>query len=48
MSRKHLQKYVDECAFRLNGKGREMNEVFADVVQRTTDGRHLPCKELIT
>ncbi len=47
MSKKHLQKYVDECAFRLNRKGQAMKEVFAGVVQRTTDGQPLPYKELI-
>ena len=47
MSAKHLQKYVDECAFRLNRKGNEMLEVFADVVKNATDGKQLPYKELI-
>jgi transposase-like protein len=47
MSPKHLQKYVDECAFRLNRKGQEMHAVFADMVARTTDGQRLPYKELI-
>ena len=47
MSRKHLQKYVDECAFRLNRKGNEMLEVFSDVVQNATDAKQLPYKQLI-
>ncbi len=47
MSPKHLQKYVDECAFRLNRRGEQMNAVFADVVERATDGKQLPYKELI-
>jgi len=47
MSKKHLQKYVDEFAFRLNRKDQPMNTVFVDVVERATDGQHLPYKELI-
>lgn len=49
MSPKHLQKYVDECAFRLNLKSQEMEfpQVFAQTVTRAADGKHLPYKELI-
>jgi transposase-like protein len=47
MSRKHLQKYVDECAYRLNRRGQGMNIVFADVVGGATDGQHLGYKALI-
>jgi len=49
MSKKHLQKYVDECAFRLNLKSQEMEfpQVFAQTVTRAADGQHLPYKELI-
>jgi len=47
MSKKHLQKYVDECASRLNRKGQPMKDVFASVVQGTTDGKRLPYKQLI-
>ncbi|MGA2540969.1 MAG: IS1595 family transposase [Verrucomicrobiota bacterium] len=47
MSKKHLQKYVDECAYRLNQKGQPTKAVFADVVQGTTDGKQLPYKQLI-
>jgi transposase-like protein len=47
MSKKHLQKYVDECAYRLNHKGKPMNDVFASVVQGSTDGKQLPYKQLI-
>jgi transposase-like protein len=46
MSKRHLQKYVDECAYRLNRKGQPMKEVFASVVQGTTDGHPLPYKQL--
>jgi hypothetical protein len=37
MSKKHLRKYVDECAYRLNRKGQELKDRIADVVQDTTD-----------
>ena len=47
MSKKHLQRYVDECAYRLNRRGQTMNMVFTDVVQGTTDGQHLGYKALI-
>jgi transposase-like protein len=47
MSRKHLPKYVDEFAFRLNRKDQVLHERFADVVLGTTDNRQLPYKELI-
>lgn len=49
MSRKHLQKYVDECAFRVNLKAQEADfqQVFAATVTRATDGQPLPYKELI-
>jgi hypothetical protein len=47
MSRKHLQKYIDEAAYRLNRRGQGMNMVFGEVVERTTDGQKLPYKKLI-
>lgn len=47
MSRKHLQKYIDEAAYRLNRRGQDMNMVFGEVVERTTDGAKLPYKKLI-
>jgi hypothetical protein len=47
MSRKHLQKYIDEAAYRLNRQGQPMKEIFSDVVQGTTDGANLPYKKLI-
>ena len=49
MSPKHLQKYVDECAFRLNLKAKEMDfaQVFAQTVTRAANGQHLPYKQLI-
>ena len=47
MSKRHLQKYVDECAYRLNRKGQTMKDVFAGVVEATTDGKQLAYKQLI-
>jgi transposase-like protein len=47
MSPKHLQKYVDEFAFRLNRKGEDSQSVFSDVVSRITESTKLPYKELI-
>jgi transposase-like protein len=47
MSKKHLQKYVDECAFRLNRRMNGMQVVFADVVASVVETEHLPYKELI-
>ena len=47
MSKKHLQRYVDEFAFRLNRRDNGISRIFADVVRGTTDGQPLPYKELI-
>ncbi len=49
MSKKHLQKYVDEWGFRLNLKSQEMGfpEIFEQTVMRSADGQQLPYKELI-
>ena len=47
MSRKHLQRYVDEFAFRFNQRPLAMAEVFAKVVARVTESSQLPYKELI-
>jgi transposase-like protein len=47
MSRKHLQKYVDECAYRLNRKAKGSASMFASVVERVTETDQLPYKELI-
>jgi transposase-like protein len=41
MSKKHLQKYVDECAFRLNRRANGMQDVFADVVASVTETAQL-------
>jgi transposase-like protein len=47
MSRKHLQKYVDEFTFRFNRRASDMQNVFSDVLDRVTDSPQLPYKTLI-
>jgi transposase-like protein len=47
MSRKHLQRYVNECAFRVNRKTFTLAEMFSEVMQKTADGKRLPYKQLI-
>ena len=46
MSKKHLQRYVNEFAFRLNRKAESMQSVFSDVVQNIAETSKLPYKEL--
>ena len=36
MSRKHLQLYVDECAFRFNSREDGMDDLFSAVVQNVS------------
>lgn len=47
MSKKHLQKYVDEFVYRFNVKGEKMQDIFADVVERVSGSGTLPYKKLI-
>ena len=47
MSRKHLQRYVDESIFRFNRRGHSMLSVFSAVVARVSTSTKLPYKELI-
>ena len=46
MSKKHLQRYINEYAFRLNRKGQSMQDIFSDLVARITESTKLPYKEL--
>jgi transposase-like protein len=46
MSRKHLQRYVDEFIFRFNRRAFEMQSVFADVVAKVSESTKLTYKEL--
>ena len=46
MSRKHMQRYVNEFAFRLNRRGEEMQSVFEDVIAQVVKSSKLPYKIL--
>jgi hypothetical protein len=47
MSKKHLQRYVNEFSFRFNRKTQTMQTVFTDVLQRVASSTQLPYKKLI-
>ncbi len=47
MSKKHLQRYVNEFMFRFNRRTRGMQSVFSDVVERVANSAKLPYKTLI-
>ncbi len=46
MSKKHLQKYVDEFVYRYNTRGENMESIFADIVDRVSKSATLPYKTL--
>jgi len=46
MSRKHLHRYIDEFAFRLNRRAVEMRDVFSEVVSNIAGNGKLSYKEL--
>ena len=47
MSRKHMQRYVEEYAFRFNRRTGYMQNVWSDVVANMSKGTRLPYRELI-
>lgn len=47
MSRKHLQRYVDEFAFRFNTVDRDFEEAFGQVVKNVSRFEQLPYEQLI-
>jgi transposase-like protein len=46
MSKKHLQRYVNEFTFRLNRRTHSMQSVFSDVLNNVTDSPQSPYKIL--
>ena len=46
MSKKHLQKYVDEFVFRFNNRASELSDVFATVVANVSESEKLTYKKL--
>jgi len=46
MSKKHMQRYVDEFTFRWNQRPAPMQNVFAEVVSKVIASTRLPYKEL--
>jgi transposase-like protein len=46
MSKKHLPRYIDEFAYRLNQRTESMQTVFSDVVAKVSQSSKLPYKEL--
>ena len=46
MSRKHMQRYVNEFAFRFNRRASKMQGIFTEVVNNISETAQLPYKEL--
>jgi len=48
MSKKHMQRYVDEFIYRFNMNSVNMDELFSDIVLRITQTAQMPYKSLTT
>lgn len=46
MSKKHLQRYVDEFVYRYNGRDTDFSDMFADLVAKVSLGNQLNYKTL--
>ncbi len=46
MSKKHLQKYIDEVCYRFNNRQTNMQDMFADVTRRVAKSGKLPLRKL--
>jgi len=46
MSKKHLQRYVNEFTFRVNRRTKSMQTIFTEVLNNITDSPQLPYKQL--
>ena len=47
MSKKHLQRYINEYAFRLNRREESMQSIFSELIGRMSKGQNMSYQELI-
>lgn len=47
MSKKHLQRYIDEITFRFNGRGNNITELFNEITKKIANHGKMPYKSLI-
>jgi len=47
MSKKHLQRYINEYAFRLNRREESMQSIFSELIGRMSKGQNMSYRELI-